>query len=260
MRRRLLCLDMDGTLLNDDGALGPETVQVLARLRSQGHIVSFVTGRGEIDMLCCRHLYGHADYLLLNNGGKLVEAGGRVLFNEKIPLEPGLRLVRHCLAQGLQLYAMMGLRYAVTRITPGVERYAQGIGVQPALFRRPEELPLEAVESFMSGGDGPAVNQFIQAEGLPLRCVPSEPGCCDIMPEAVGKWAGARRLAAQLGIPQGDVLAAGNYDNDVDMLQGAGIGVAVANALDGVKAAADYVTTRSNNQDALAEIAAVFFS
>ena len=51
-----------------------------------------------------------------------------------------------------------------------------------------------------------------------------------------------------------DIIAAGNYYNDIDMLRNAAIGIAVANSLDDVKAEADFVTERDNNHDAAAEI------
>lgn len=257
--KRLLCLDMDGTLLKDGGGLGTATVDILSRIREQGHVVSFVTGRGEIDMFCCQYLYRHADYMLMGNGGKLLETySGRMLFRQTVPREPAQKLMRFCLERDLQLYVMMGPQYAVSKITPGVRQYAEEIGVYPKSFSNVEEIDLETVESFMVSGDQEAVARLVKEEELPLQCIPSEPGCCDILPVGAGKWQGVQRLAEMLQIPASDILAAGNYDNDIDMIRGAGIGVAVANALKHVQAAADYVTVRTNNEDALVEIASVF--
>lgn len=256
--RRLLCLDMDGTLLDDTGALGAATAEVLGRIRDRGHVVSFVTGRGEIDMFRCRHLYRCADYLLMGNGGKLLEgATGRFLFRRTVPREPARKLIAYCLERELHLYVMMGPRYAVNKVTPGVVQYAEEIGVWPRRFSSVEEIDLDAVESFMVSGDQAAVTRLVAEEGLPLSCVPSEPGCCDILPGGSGKWQGVRRLAGLLGIPVSGILAAGNYDNDIEMIRRAGVGVAVANAPAHVRAAADYVTARTNNEDALVEIASV---
>ena len=51
-----------------------------------------------------------------------------------------------------------------------------------------------------------------------------------------------------------DIITVGNYYNDLDMLQHAAVGIAVANAVDDVKKEADFVTEKNNNQDAVAEI------
>ena len=257
--RQLLCLDMDGTLLRDDGGLGAATTEVLRRIRERGHVVSFVTGRGEIDMFRCQYLYRCADYMLMGNGVKLLEtSSGRMLFRQTVPREPAEKLMEFCLKRDLHLYVMMGPQYAVNKITPGVRQYAEEIGVYPRLFSHVGEIDLETVESFMVSGDQEAVVRLVEEEALPLLCVPSEPGCCDILPVGVGKWQGVRKLSEMLRIPVSDVLAAGNYDNDIDMIRGAGVGVAVANALEHVRATADYVTARTNNEDALVEIASVF--
>lgn len=252
----LLCLDLDGTLLNDEGRLGQVSRRVLEELRSRGHIVTFVTGRAEIDMAHSRDLYRYADYMLMSNGGKLIRSStGKTLFRTVVPPEQTRALTARCLQEGLQLYVVMGERYAVTKVTPGVEQYAAEIGLRPIELSDPEELPLDRVESFMSGGDGERVERLIRELGLSLRCIPSEPGCCDIMPETTGKWPGICRLAELLKIPTAEILTMGNYDNDIGMLRGAGMGVAVANALKHVQAAADYVTQRTNNEDAMEEVA-----
>ena len=78
----LLALDLDGTTCNDEGCLGEKTKQALAAARRAGHTVVFATGRRDVDMLPLGEDYRCADYLTLNNGGKLVRtADGAVLAN-----------------------------------------------------------------------------------------------------------------------------------------------------------------------------------
>ena len=61
------------------------------------------------------------------------------------------------------------------------------------------------------------------------------------------------RLADALGIDMSRVVAVGDYHNDIEMLRAAGVSVAVANAVDEVKAVADYVTV-SNDEHAIAKV------
>lgn len=65
----------------------------------------------------------------------------------------------------------------------------------------------------------------------------------DIGPSGGSKAVGIEKLAAHFSIPMSDVMAIGDGENDIDMLRAAGIGVAMGNASDAVKRAADYVTT-----------------
>ena len=99
------------------------------------------------------------------------------------------------------------------------------------------------------------VTRYIEREGLPLMCLASEPDCVDIMPAGVSKWEGIRRLAEMIGIPHRRIAAAGDYDNDLEMIRKAGIGIAVANALPHVREESEYVTTNDNDHDAAADIA-----
>ena len=64
----------------------------------------------------------------------------------------------------------------------------------------------------------------------------------DICPEGVSKGEALKRVAAQMGIPLANILAIGDGENDLPMLQEAGIGVAMGNAPEDVRAGADYVT------------------
>lgn len=62
------------------------------------------------------------------------------------------------------------------------------------------------------------------------------------------------QLAGLLGIPQKNTVAAGDAANDLSMIEAAGVGVAMYNGTEEVKAAADTITTRDNNHDGIAEV------
>jgi phosphoglycolate phosphatase (TIGR01487 family) len=64
----------------------------------------------------------------------------------------------------------------------------------------------------------------------------------------ISKGLALRRLAAEMGIPVGEFLAVGDSENDLEMIGAAGIGIAVANARDEVKAASDYVTEKGDGE------------
>lgn len=251
----LLALDLDGTACNDDGRLGQTTKRALAAARRAGHTVVFATGRRDVDMLPLGEDFRWADYLALNNGGKLVRTrDGAVLDNTLADPDAARALARRCLREGWILHVLSGLYWAVSRPDPGLDGYAEKLGVAPVLFHSPDQLPLDAIEGFMATADRAAIGRFLEQARLPLSYVESEPGCADILPRGITKWRGLTKLARLLNIPAERILAAGDYDNDLEMIRNAGIGVAVANALPEVKAAADYVTPQDNNHDAAAHI------
>jgi 5-amino-6-(5-phospho-D-ribitylamino)uracil phosphatase len=74
----------------------------------------------------------------------------------------------------------------------------------------------------------------------------------EILPPSVSKWQALQQLAAQLGIADGEIVAVGDDDNDRTMIQHAGLGIAMGNAVATVKAVARHVTS-SNAEDGLVQ-------
>ena len=258
---KLLAMDLDGTTVNRQGHLGERTKAALMDARSRGHRVVFATGRRDIDMFSFWPESKYADYLLLNNGGKLIRTeDGAVLFNEIIPPETSATLIRHCLEENWQLHVISGDYWGINKWNDSLQSYIDFLGTGPVRYHRLEQTPWQSVEGFMATADRDVICQWITQQALPLSFTPSEDTCTDIMARNISKWRGLQRLMALLEIPAEQVIAAGDYTNDLPMIQGAGIGVAVANALPEVKAAADYVTERDCDHDAAAEIVGRFLA
>jgi hypothetical protein len=255
MSRKLLAVDIDGTVLDDQRRLSAGTKKALATARREGHVVCFVTGRKDIDVASMAEDYLCVDYLVLNNGGKVRSTvAARVLKNELVGEEDARRLISYCLERDIPLHVICGLDWAINRMTPGTRSYARRLGRSPRLFRSLEEVGCVQPESFMATVGAQEVTDFIGRAQLHLTCVQSEPLCIDIVREGVTKWAGLQFVAELVDIPAAQVVAVGNYTNDIELLMRAGTGVAVRNALPDVKAVADYVTARDNNHDAVVEV------
>ncbi len=253
---KILALDLDGTTVDDTGVLHDRTKDALRRARKAGAIVCFVTGRRDVDMYAIKdQCPGLADYLILNNGGKLVRvSGGEVLFNEYMRERDAREIIEYCLEHGYQLHLVSGMYWAVNRWTEGLQAYVDMLGTQPILYGSPDEVPYTKMEGMMATADADKVAKYLDKAGLEIYYVYSEPGCIDIMPKGIHKWNGVRRFLDMFGYTAEQVIAAGDFDSDVSMLQGAGIGVAVQNAQPCAKAAADYITNSDNNHDAVADI------
>lgn len=86
------------------------------------------------------------------------------------------------------------------------------------------------------------------------RMMFSNPQYLEIVPEGISKQSGIRFLMDTLGVERADTIAVGDEINDIEMIKAAGLGIAVSNANPAAKEAADYVTTSSNDEDAIAEV------
>jgi len=79
------------------------------------------------------------------------------------------------------------------------------------------------------------------------------------MPLGVDKAASLERLFDIIGVDKADTVACGDGFNDMSMIEYAGVGVAMANAKDEVKAIADVVTEKTNDEDGLLEVVEKYF-
>lgn len=102
--------------------------------------------------------------------------------------------------------------------------------------------------------DGDATIDAIGSRGLALDYVFSEPNVIDITPKGINKWSALLELCRLEDISPENVVAVGNYLNDRDMIENAGIGVAVGNAEPEIKALADMILQRDHNHDAVEEL------
>ena len=84
-----------------------------------------------------------------------------------------------------------------------------------------------------------------------FHTIRSQPILFEILPKCVNKATGLKALAEHLGIPREQIMAIGDENNDIEMIEYAGLGVAMGNAPDAIKALAD-VTTTSNEEDGVA--------
>ena len=85
------------------------------------------------------------------------------------------------------------------------------------------------------------------------HCIPTSwnPYFCDICPQGSDKAVGMERMAAYFGISMDETMAFGDGDNDISMIEAAGVGVAMGNAAPEVQAKADFVTTAVDNHGVL---------
>ncbi len=252
--RKMLALDLDGTTFGVRTELSEANRRALLAAKEAGTAVCFVTGRKSVEPIS--HLCGLADYFVLNNGGTVVAAPGmEQLYTTLVERSDMLRLIDFCLAHDSAiLHLISGDYWGVNRITPGVLRQQEEFEGTPVVYRGAGDLPFETLDGFVVSENYGPVRDFIEREGLRLTCAVTNATSMDVMPQGVNKWRGTAYVAAREGIARENIVAAGNYYNDLELIRGAGVGVAVRNAPEEVRAQADYVTERTHLEDAVAEI------
>ena len=237
--------DLDRTLLRDDKTVSDYTLAVLARARQRGIRLVVATARPEQDV---GRLYPGLgfDGAVYHNGALVCHAGG-IRTHHGIPSDEAARICRAILADhpGRRLAIEMdGTRYSnfdVTEIWPGSSYIPCDFTDVPQFVAEKILVPLDA-------GAAPDWGRYL---GPQLYVQVAEGSLGMVMDKTAQKLLGVRELGEAMGFGLAQAAAFGDDLNDIGMIEACGVGVAVANALDEVKARADHVCL-SNQQDGVA--------
>lgn len=257
---KLIALDLDGTLNNDQKQITPKTHGALMAAQRQGVRLALASARPSPGLFKERDILQMQQYggiLMSYNGGRITDAAsGQVLFETAMDLQQTKAVLRRLeylpvtpiLDDGVQFYVTDSEGYKVAYECQNnhmtcrqVERLADFLSFSPVKILM-SVLPEQLKE----------VQAKISAQ-LPreLSVVQTAPFYLEIIPRSIHKGQGIRDICRVLGIPTDEVIAFGDAENDIPMLCQAGIGVAMGNASPAVKSAADYITL-SNNEDGIA--------
>jgi len=241
----LLVCDLDGTLLGDSMTLDPALVEAFRRAAARGLTISLATGRMPAAADAYRDELGITAPVIYYNGAVVRGGGGPDLLSLTLP-RGVLRRAWTMISQAPvhPIFYRDDRLFCAERTLP-VRRYCEEEGLTVDVIDDPDFLGLGAfIKSLLIGH--PRDLDIVRAELTPLvaehaRLVRTRRDYLEIIPVEASKGAALARLAAHLGVPIERVVAAGDQENDLEMLRAAGVGVAMAHAPEPVRRAADRV-------------------
>ena len=266
---KAILLDIDGTLTNDEKQITPRTAEALRRVQDAGVVLVLASGRPDVglhsfaDTLDMR---SHNGVFVAFNGAKSLNyQTGEVYFQQTMTVDQGRRVLEHmkrfdvasCIDYGP--YMLTDNAYFTIERDDGpwlvVEYEAHNNGF---LVREEADLAAKVdweIAKILNAGQPEYLQNVWQEMEAPfkgeLSAMFTAPFYFEFTPLGVDKARALRETFARLGIDASEVAAFGDAQNDRTMLEWAGCGVAMGNAVDEVKAIADYVTT-TNNEDGIA--------
>ena len=257
---KLIAMDLDGTLNNDEKRITEKTKAALMAAQEKGIRLALASARPspglfkERDIL---RLQDHGGILMSYNGGRIVDAAtGNTLFETAMDLQQTKDVLRFLetlpvtpiLDDGKQFYVTDAGGYKVdyecrnnNMVCSEVGNLADFLSFAPIkilMSVQPEELP--AIQQ--------KIRNFLPDE---LSVVQTAPFYLEVIPKRINKGQGIRDICHALGLSTEEVISFGDAANDIPMLQTAGVGVAMGNASQAVKDEADFVTL-TNNEDGIA--------
>jgi Cof subfamily protein (haloacid dehalogenase superfamily) len=265
---KIIGLDLDGTLLNDQKAICDRNIEVLMRAKEEGAKIVLCSGRAPEGMqreLKILGLKEKGQYAVGLNGAVVYEADtGKVIHQTLMQPEAVRTMVetgrRFRDRMNIQLYTS-GQVY-VERWDETTDYYEKATGSHPKLVDDVLEFVNETIKIvfFHKGEFDYTLEKITKLKNdcLPsvpqgTQCVISAPYLVEFLDESIDKGIGMDILAKYLNVPQADVMCVGDQENDMPMLKYAGLSVVMANGAPHVKELAHYVTEIDNNEGGVAE-------
>lgn len=261
MKYKLIVLDVDGTMLNSNRELTKRTAQTLRKVQQMGIRVALASGRptyGILPLAQAIDLGVYDGHIISYNGAQVMEAKtGQIIFERRIDPQMVPYLEKKAAKMGLTMAYYDGNEVVSTDITnPHIVDEAEMNGMT---LRQDDVLSLSMddwpAEVMLVSDDEEALSSLEQHMQRHLNgvmdTIHSNPYYLEIVGYQVGKSYAMSALVQKMGIGLDEVLAIGDGEADINMIQMAGTGVAMANATEGVRRCADF-TTLSNDQDGAA--------
>ena len=267
MKYKILVLDLDGTLTNKKKEITEHTCETLIRAQEAGIKIVLASGRptyGIMPLARQLELDKYEGYILAYNGGQIIDCKTGELMYENV-LDPAVYpyLYECAKSNGFQILSYKD-EYIISENAD--DQYVQ----HEAFLNR---MASKTVENFLDVINFPVPKCLIVGNPEPLSALEkkmkkalegkmnvfrSEPFFLELVPNGIDKARSLAVLLDELGMAREEMIAIGDGFNDLSMIQFAGLGVAMANAQEVVRQAADYITL-SNEEDGVAAVVDKFF-
>lgn len=262
MKKKILALDIDGTLTNSKKEITEATLHKIIEIQKLGHIIAIASGRplpGIRKIADLLELETYGGYVLAFNGGRIINYRTKEVIYQA---ELELAVVKEIYDYVVHMDAGM-VTYEKDIVITGTR-----IDAYMDMEARLNHMEIRQLEDFKTYIDFPLNKCLITAEdkkaaameqelkkkyGNRINVFRSEPFFVEIMPPNVDKAASLEKLLAILNMDVENLIACGDGYNDLTMIEYAGLGVAMANAQEIVKEHADYITL-SNDEDGLVPV------
>ena len=261
---KLIALDLDGTTLTGDKRITPEVGDAIRRAKDAGYVITFVTGR----MFGATAPFARALNLdipvVCMNGTLIADAHtGNVLYEQTLTKECARQVLNRVNGAPIHPFVYEGDNICHRVEDPDILKYLEWWAVN---LKEVDEFSIQKYKKIYqvlfigemttlkkialdlkAQTDCDVVTFSYPSPRYPLHFL-------EIKSPGDSKGEGLRFLRDYYGYSKEETLAVGDYVNDFELLEEAGVAVAIANALDDLKQKADYVTDLSNEENGVAQL------
>jgi hypothetical protein len=246
---RLVALDLDGTLIEDDGPIRERTRNAVAAVGALGVPVVIATGRMASSVRPFVDTLGLQTPIISYQGGLVRDAAppgrlGRLLFHRPLATDAARAAIEWCTANGFRPHVNHLERFIVAADDPNVEDYSKFLGARAEVVPDMAHWIRHPVTKVIAVGESGRPEELLEDARARFAgradVTVSHPQFIEFVAPGVSKGRAVRWYARRSGVPLEQVLAIGDQHNDTSMLAVVGHGVAMAGAPDHVRAVSRY--------------------
>lgn len=260
MKYKLICVDIDGTLLDDDKKLLPQVKKAVRNVAKMGIQIALVSGRMPAGVDSIEKELG-VPCIKVCNAGTYIVLGGQCIYSEHLAPSTMQRVYEEIAEKNqVPLWIFREEEWFVTEIDQYIEREIEIIKYQP------EIVTVDGLaEQWTKEGTGPnkvliaakpkklwVIYQQMKEQVWPdIDIARSADTFIEIFPKGISKGKALTKLCRRLNIDLAETIAFGDHELDIPMIEAAGLGIAMGNAIEELKEKADFVT-KANNEAGVA--------
>lgn len=254
---KLVALDMDGTLLNDEKKITPKTKECLSVLKKKGIPVVIVTGRSFEALKPYKEELGLETPVICYNGSRIVDGKtGGILKDYTLADESCRKIIEFARKEDIHVQGYKdGILY-FEKTRSESDHYESHVNLKGEIINFDSLSPLNMTKMMYVGAHGKlqdAMERLEKEIGTITSIMFSNVEFLEFMRKGVSKGKALHEILSSMRLSPSEVIAFGDGDNDITLIEEAGVGVAMGNASPIIKEAADMVTL-SNNEDGIAVV------
>lgn len=269
-KKNILFTDMDGTLLLQDSTISDSMLSALQKATSNGHKIVLTSGRplpSIKERIVKLGLNFSNTFVIANNGSLIYDFDkDEIIYDKRIPFDLCKLICEFAEENDVYVQGFTEDNLVTYKETEELTFYCKKIKINTILSQNYKELFKNGAYKFhfISLTDHSKLESLrallLDKYGNCLEAFFSNDYYLEIVPKGINKGSAVRFMEEYLPHIHSHTFAAGDEENDISMLEAAGISVAVANAKEPVKEKARIVTINDNNHDGLLEILEKYFA
>ena len=248
---KMVATDIDGTILPYNGKFRPAVLDCINNLTAKGVKVVLVTGRMHSSAVPLAKELGLHTPVISYQGGLIKEMNGKTLYQSNLSPQIAKEIIKWARENNVHLNLYLDDKLYVEKDDEIIKYYIKGKFVDYTVCSF-DDLEIKDVNKLLAIDihDADRVSGWVEIlkEKYPqLYIVKSTPYYCEIGPSDAKKSLSVEFLRNYWGIKKEEVLTIGDQNNDIDLVECGGIGVAMGNGTEELKACADYITDTCEN-------------